>query len=241
MALDKFRIRFRKVGDLRFLSHHDLMRTFERMLRRAELPFRTTEGFHPKPRMVFALSLPLGVAGLDEVVELELTEELSGEEVLSRLTAQAPSGLDFVSIHRIPLLVTGQVCRAVYRLPIPLDRRANLPDRCAELLAQSEIWVERAHPKPKRVNIRPYVLDLRVYGELAIDLRVTPTGSARADELLSLLGLSDLLDTGAVLERAALEILDETQPVRCPSSVVSCHHQQLATALTADEQPATDY
>jgi len=54
MDFDKFRIRFRKVGDLRLLSHHDLMRTFERMLRRAGLPFRSTEGFHPKPRMVFA-------------------------------------------------------------------------------------------------------------------------------------------------------------------------------------------
>src|SRR6266404_1803019 len=209
MALDKFRIRFRKVGDLRLLSHHDLMRTFERMLRRAGLPFRTTEGFHPKPRMVFALSLPLGVAGLDEVVELELTEELPSEEVLSRLTAEAPVGLELFSIRRIALLLTGQVCRAVYHVPIPLERRDSVPSLCAALLAQAEIWVERAHPKPKRVNIRPYLLGLLLDAGLNIDLRVTPTGSARADEVLALLGLSDLLDAGALLERSTLEIQDE--------------------------------
>src|SRR5436309_13789025 len=100
MAFDKVRIRFRKDGDLRLLSHHDLMRTFERMLRRAALPFRSTEGFHPKPRMVFALSLPLGVAGLDEVVEVELTQELPADDVLSRLAAQAPPGLHLFSIRR---------------------------------------------------------------------------------------------------------------------------------------------
>src|SRR5580700_3488370 len=57
---DKVRIRFRKGGDLRLVSHHDLMHVFERMFRRATLPFHSTEGFNPKPRMAFALSLALG-------------------------------------------------------------------------------------------------------------------------------------------------------------------------------------
>src|SRR5438270_5642800 len=77
MAFDKVRIRFRKDGDLRLVSHHDLMRCFERMLRRAALPMRNTSGFHPKPRLVFALSLPLGVIGRDEVAELELEQDFN--------------------------------------------------------------------------------------------------------------------------------------------------------------------
>ena len=55
MVCAKVRIRFRKGGDLRLVSHHDLMRVFERMLRRADLPFHSTSGFNPKPRLVFAL------------------------------------------------------------------------------------------------------------------------------------------------------------------------------------------
>src|SRR5262249_42879460 len=150
---------------------------------------RSTEGFHPHPRVVFALSLPLGVVGLDEVVEIELNEELPAGEVVTRLQAQSPAGLEFLSARRIPMNATGQVVRAVYRLPMPADRIAELAERCSALLAQSELWVERKHPNPRRVDIRPYVLGLRTNPEsLELDLRVTPTGSARADELITLLG-----------------------------------------------------
>jgi len=212
MARDKFRIRFRKGGDLRLLSHHDLMRTFERMLRRAGLPFRSTEGFHPQPRMVFALSLSLGAVGLEEVVELELTEELPPETVLSRLAAEAPPGLDLLAIRRVAPNVTAQPCRAVYRLAIPPERRGSLSQRCTDLLAQPECWVDRAKPQPRRVNIRPFLRDLRAGpGALEIDLTVTSTGTARADEVLALLGVADLLDAGAVVERAVLELHDEAE------------------------------
>ena len=63
------------------MSHHDLMRCFERMLRRAALPFHSTAGFNPKPRLVFALSLALGIVGCEEVVELEFVEGAEGREL----------------------------------------------------------------------------------------------------------------------------------------------------------------
>lgn len=235
MAADKFRIRFRKRGDLRLLSHHDLMRTFERMLRRAALPFRTTSGFHPKPRMVFALSLPLGVVGLDEVVEVEFNEELSPDDVLMRLNQQAPANLEFTAIRRIPLNQTGQACRAVYRLPVPADRLADLAERCSALLAQADCWVQRTHPQPKRVDLRPYLLGLWVADDsLWIDLRVTPTGSARADELVKLLGAADLLDAGAILERTQLELIDETGDSGLESVISEQKQEPTLSTLTPD-------
>jgi len=63
---------------------------FERLLRRSELPFHRSQGFHPKPRLIFALSLPLGVVGCEEVVELELGEVLPPEEIHVRLARQTP-------------------------------------------------------------------------------------------------------------------------------------------------------
>src|ERR1700719_3238909 len=93
---DKVRFRFRKDGALRLLSHHDLMRCFERMLRRAALPVRQSQGFHPKPRLIFALSLPLGVIGCEEVAELELDEIIPPEEVRERLARQAPDGMEIL-------------------------------------------------------------------------------------------------------------------------------------------------
>src|SRR6478735_6876771 len=116
MPFDKVRIRFRKSGDLRLVSHLDLMRSLERLLRRATLPFRMTEGFHPTPRLVLAQSLPLGVVGHAEVMELELTQEVEPDEVLRRLRAQAPAGIEFRSAKRIPIKVTARPRRAVYRV-----------------------------------------------------------------------------------------------------------------------------
>src|SRR6516225_9623492 len=101
MVRDKVRIRFRKDGELRLVSHHDLMRCFERMLRRSGLPFHSTEGFNPKPRLIFALSLGLGIVGCEEVVELELDAELPPEEIHARLARQGPPGMDILSVQRI--------------------------------------------------------------------------------------------------------------------------------------------
>jgi radical SAM-linked protein len=121
MACAKVRIRFRKAGDLRLVSHHDLMRCFERMLRRADLPYHSTEGFHPKPRLVFALSLGLGIVGSDEVVEIELDRELSALEIHDRLARQAPPGLEVLSIRAILPRSTAQVRRVTYRVALPPD------------------------------------------------------------------------------------------------------------------------
>jgi len=73
----RVRVRFRKRDDLRWISHHDLARTFERWLRRAGLPLRRSAGFHPKPKLSFPSALALGIAALDEVMEFELSEAVS--------------------------------------------------------------------------------------------------------------------------------------------------------------------
>lgn len=213
MTADKFRFRFAKSGTLRLVSHHDLMRCSERMLRRAAVPFKSTAGFHPTPRLVFALSLPLGVVGCDEVVELELTEPRDGDQLLQALSAQAPTGLTFKSASAVPMKATARVRRVVYALPLPEDRVADAERACAALLAEPKVWVERLRPSAKRLNIRPYVRGLSVSsGRLEMDLWVTQEGTARAEELLRLLGLSDLLDAGAVLERVEVELRDEIAP-----------------------------
>src|SRR5436190_6416679 len=103
MVRAKVRIRFRKNGDLRFISHHDLMRCFERMLRRAALPYHTTQGFNPKPRLVFAMPLSLGIVGCEEIAELELDEPLAAAEVCDRLARQAPPGIEILAVEPIDI------------------------------------------------------------------------------------------------------------------------------------------
>jgi radical SAM-linked protein len=229
MARDKLRIRFHKGGDLRMVSHHDLMRCFERMLRRAALRFRSTEGFNPKPRMAFALSLALGIEGCQEVVQLELDEAFPVEEIQARLAQQAPAGLQIISVQRVDPRASAQVSRVCYRIPLPAERRAGLDERISRLLAESTCFVERTRPQPRRLDIRPYLRDVRVVGDdLEIDLWVSPTGAARPDEVLRLLDLGELLDAGGVLRRTTLELHDEcdsfsSQPGERETSVSRCN------------------
>jgi len=212
MLREKIRMRFRKTGAMRLVSHHDLMRCFERMLRRAALPFHATQGFHPKPRLVFALSLPLGIIGAEEVVDLELDAEIPPEEIRARLARQAPSGLEILTVERIATKCGAQARRVSYRLALPPERAADVPARAAALLALPECWIERTRPQARRINLRSYLLDLRAGADaLDMDLLVTPKGTARPDEVLAALGLDDLLDSGAVLERTRL-VLHEDEP-----------------------------
>ena len=240
MTFDKVRIRFRKDGDLRLVSHHDLMRAFERMLRRAALPFRSTEGFHPQPRLIFALSLPLGVEGWAEVVEIEWTESVEPDDALTRLNLQTPIGITFLSAKRVVLKASAKARRAVYRLAIPATEMADLPARCAEVAMAAELWVERERPTPRQNNIKPYLNALKCGPDyLEIDLWVTQDGSARADELVRVLGLTPLVDAGAVLARTFLEIVDEIDPAEAGPGPVLPSKEERAAMVRPSKIPAT--
>lgn len=243
MLGDKLRFRFAKTGTLRLLSHHDLMRCLERMLRRAEVPFKSTAGFHPGPRVVFALSLPLGVIGRDEVLEIELLHPCDSDDVLAKLNAQAPSGLAFTRVAVVPMKTTAIPRRVLYELPLPEDRVTATVAAIDQLLAADNLWVERIRPSPKRLNVRPYIRELSIlHSVLTLDLWVTQTGTARAEELLRLLGLSDLLDAGAVLERTRVEIRDEVtnapdQPPDGPADTLPLEPAAVAALLQREVEP----
>src|SRR6478672_11566182 len=101
MTATKVRLRFAKRGDLRLISHHDLMRCLERLLRRARIPMALSQGFNPRPKVVFALAMGLGIEGRREVVDLELSEPMGPAEVLRRLSAAAPPGFDWIEAEVI--------------------------------------------------------------------------------------------------------------------------------------------
>jgi radical SAM-linked protein len=225
----KARIRFAKTGASRFLSHHDLMRAFERMLRRAELPFKSSEGFHPKPRMAFASALGLGIVGREEVVEIKFVQELRPEEIRSRLAAETPTGLAIENVTLIPTKNVGRATRATYVLRLahvepgtgpngeavwgPGDRQ-RLQSAILALLRAQMVWVDRERPHKKRIDVRPYVVDLALASAgLTMTLAITPQGAARPEEVLAVLGLGDALLNGAILERTRLVLADESVAV----------------------------
>ena len=135
------------------------MRNVERMLRRAELPFRSTQGFNPHPHMSFALAMPLGVIGCEEVLEVEMEQPLPADEIRARLGRQCPPGLTLLSVRRIDPKA-GPGARLGYRCRVPASRCQAIERQIAVALALSEWWVERKKPVPRRVNIRPFLSEV---------------------------------------------------------------------------------
>lgn len=206
----KVRLRFAKRGDLRLVSHHDLMRCLERLLRRAPLPVAHSQGFNPRPKVVFPLPMGLGIEGRREVVELELAEPLEPAEVLARLSAVAPEGLDFLEAEPGTAgRAAPRVMTARYALEVPEPERAAAATALEALLAGTTWPYTRRRPdRTVEIDLRPFLLDaaLEADGTLRFDLRVDPGGSARPEEIVDALGLRGLLDRGAVLVRTDVEL-----------------------------------
>jgi radical SAM-linked protein len=208
-APSKYRIRFQKSGDLRFVSHHDLLHCFERMLRRSGLAFLSTQGFHPHPRIVFPLSLALGIAGLREVVEIEFAASVTAEQVSAGLRAHAPPGLLIGEVRTITRQTRGQPFRASYRVQL-LQPPGDLAERIVAFRAASAAFIERQRPVRKRINVRPYVSNLQARGGcLDMALWITPNGAARPEEVVRALGIDDVASNGLLVERTDLELVDE--------------------------------
>jgi radical SAM-linked protein len=208
MVRVRVRIGFGKQDDLRWVGHRDLMRLFERMFRRADLPLGRSEGFHPKPRMTFPLPLAVGLVGREEIMEFELSEALAAPEIRRRLSLQAPPGLVLRAVEVMPPgAAKVRVRSASYAAPIPPARRAELPGRIADLLAREHCPVARSRGRPT-IDVRPLVEELTFgEGRLQMRLRVEQSGSAGPREVLSALGLDGLEAEGVVLNRTAVEVL----------------------------------
>lgn len=204
----RVRIRFRKQGDLRLISHRDLVRTMERLFRRAGIALRMSEGFHPKPRMSFPSALGLGIAGLDEVMEVDLQEELPPPQLLAALAPHTPAGLSFETAEIVPPGARkAQLRNLTYEVPVPPHRRAHLPAAVARLLA-AESWPVIRTGRETPVDVRPLIEDLRM-GEdrLRMQLRATHEAGARPRDVLAALGWDDDLESAVwSLARTAVEL-----------------------------------
>ncbi len=214
----KIRLRFAKRGDLRLVSHHDLMRCLERMLRRTGLPVAHSQGFNPRPKATFALAMALGIEGRREVLDLELNEPMEPSEVLLRLTAEAPPGFDFLEAEALEPGRAARVARVSYRLPIPEDLRPRTRDAVADLLSRDS-WPITRHrgDRTSELDLRPFVLEAGFddEGALVLLMKLAPEGSARPEEVLNALGLQDLMAQGAILVRTDVELAPN--PERGPS------------------------
>ena len=191
----KVEIRFEKSDAVRFISHHDLMRAFQRALLRAALPVRLTQGFNPRPRIIFPVALEVGIASLDEVAELELTQWLPPDNLKDRLENRLPPGIRILRVEELPP-------NPRVRLPLRLEYRIHLKEagisltaeRLSAFLQKDQLPYRRIRPdKPplereRVVDLKPFLASVAVVdGDLDVAVDPSTGGNARPLEVLSLL------------------------------------------------------
>jgi len=190
MNIFSYRVRFTKTGRMRFLSHHDLMRLFERALRRTGLELRMTEGYNPHPVIAFPTALGLGIESLDEVLEFELTRWTAPKQIEKLLGEQLPEGVGIASAEAFDRKQRLAVSYVEYEATCPGQAEGLVP-RIQAFLALKECPVERVSDKgSKTVEIRQYVMALEAEGELVyLRIRITDQGTAKPEEVLRSVGL----------------------------------------------------
>lgn len=214
--MSRIRAEFRKGEEVRFIGHLDILRTFERALRRAELPVAMTQGFNPRQKISFASPLSLGLTGERELVDIELTRPLPPEEFKIRLNAALPSGLRLVAATEVPDHLPALMADLEWADYLAEWQEKPAPGRPASalelFLQQPEIIVVRQGKKgERRVDIRPAVLRLEDAGSdedrIRVTMRLSLSGenTARPAEVLdSLRRLSGLEIADPVITRLRL-------------------------------------
>lgn len=185
IATCRYRLRFSKLGKVRFTSHRDVARMWERALRRARLPVASTLGFRPRPRLSFGLALSTGHESVAEYLDIDLIDDVGGgpveaTELPARLSPQLPAGIDVLAASALEPGETS-LQEAVRSCSWRIEA-ADLEPAAAEHLvskaSDSKELVVTRRRKGRDVtdDLRPAILSVAVIGP-------TPGGTALEAEL----------------------------------------------------------
>ena len=207
----KARIRYRKYGVMRFIGHLDLMRYFQKVMRRAEIPIAFTKGFSPHMIMSFAQPLGVGVTSDAEYIDIELTQSISSAEAIRRMNLANVEGIEvtgFVQISDSKKDSGMTIVKYADYLVTLLKSKENSEISCRipgewetlihEFLDQEDILiVKKTKKSEKEVNIKPMIYDMEyrtdgIYLFLATGSERNLKPSLVMDAFCRFAGLKDL-------------------------------------------------
>lgn len=171
----KARIKFRKYGALKFIGHLDVMRYFQKVMRRADIPIQFTGGYSPHMVMSFAQPLGIGLTSSGEYLDIGLAKPISPQEAVKRMNEAMVEGIDVLSFVEIPedkkqsgMAIVAAASYQVFFLesakssdiqkPVPENIKASVDG----FLEQQEVMVRKKTKKSeKEVDIRPMIYQMQ--------------------------------------------------------------------------------
>ncbi len=246
----RVRLTYAKGEEIKFISHQDEFRLWERTLRRADLPLLYKRGFNPQPHIQFASPLGVGFTGIVEPIDIVLSPPVPLAELLERIRRALPPGVTLHDGHEIDLktpalqasLIGADYTIILYadieELPIP-----GVEAAIGKFLDETVVWRERERKRERYTyNLRPLIHELRYVGydlqeeEHRIFLRVQQRAGAtgRPDEVVAALGFGDLART---LRRDRLYFADLPEDVQVYAAYPVIEQQAIAGPTPGPAQP----
>jgi len=202
-AVQRVRMTFAKGDGLKYLSHLDLMRLWERAFRRAGVPLAYSQGFNPRPRISLAAPLPVGFTGRAEVMDILLEGRLPLNSLTEYMAHNLPPGIQLVSTQEVSLHLPSLPSQVRLARYVAWVEKQNLSLEClegrvAQLLSAEELpRLREGGRRTREYDLRPLIRDLWLEGEdeecwkLRMCLHAAPGSTGRPEEVLAALGLEE--------------------------------------------------
>lgn len=203
--MQRLRVKFSRGEEVKFISHLDLMRFWERALRRARVPLAYSEGFTLHPRISLAAPLPLGVTSEAELMDIWLTRWMPPKSLIIMVSKQLPHGISILDVGAIELSapsLQSQVRFAEYRVDVETDKTVlEVTASLQKLLSTKQLpWQHVRDTKTRSYDLRALVDDLWLIGcqnslcTLGMRLRCDAGGSGRPEQVAAALGFPQRLE-----------------------------------------------
>ncbi len=164
----RIRIRFEKVGRMRFLSHLEMLTLFTRAVGRSGIPIRYSQGFHPHPKFSFATALSVGIESYAEYMDFEVNTGYTADELKEALNATLPEGVRVLESSEIPLRAPALsviMDKVRYRVTLPDELAVSLPEKVAAFLALESVPLRREKKgKVIEFDLRHELVELKAEG-----------------------------------------------------------------------------
>jgi radical SAM-linked protein len=194
----RLRVTFAKGEEVKYISHLDLMRLWERALRRANVPLAYSLGYNPRPKISIAFPLAVGVTGQEELMDVTLGRPLAPRDFALAVGRQLPAGVTISQVEEVyltlPALQT-QVQAAQYLATVEADHTVQeIEARLAAFLRSASLPRQRRN---RDYDLRPLVEELWLESReesqytLGMRLRAGEGGTGRPDEVVDQLGLTE--------------------------------------------------
>jgi len=199
--MQRLRIRFSRGEELKYISHLDIMRLWQRALNRAGIALAYSEGFNPHPRMSLAAPLALGVTSEAELMDIVLAKFISPHAFTAALGRQLPRGISISGVFNTAInmpSLQSQLRLAEYTVGISTEKsRQEIEDAIADLLEKDSLpWQHQRDTGPHKYDLRALIDDLSLidwsegHCNMGMRLRCDSAGSGRPEQVAAALGFT---------------------------------------------------